>query len=304
MISIASVTVWFNPQNMDTPTASQAVTSYSSRMGKIYIVDNSDSDNHELAEKIPNSVYIPNHKNLGIATALNIGCNLALKDGFEWVMTMDQDSYFDSDQLDNYLKFFEENYSLDNTIHSFAPSQNDEGLSIIPITAEIKRKVLSPIKHFIFRNKPQKKAAIQPEKEFVDRIMASANIINLKTWDKLGRFDDILFIDEVDHYYCTRLILADYKILRTNTFYVNHRLGNPKRTFLPKVQYESDFRLFYIFRNLLIEKHRFEKVNKYRNYKKEIWEYFRDYCILDFHFITHLDIFFRAYKDYKKIIKR
>ena len=60
MISIASVTVWFNPQNMDTPTASQAVTSYSSRMGKIYIVDNSDSDNHELAEKIPNSVYIPN----------------------------------------------------------------------------------------------------------------------------------------------------------------------------------------------------------------------------------------------------
>ena len=302
MNSIASVTIWYNPQNMTSPTAAEAVNTYASHMGKAYIVDNSDTDNSELAALIPNSVYIPNHKNLGIATALNQGCESAKKDGFEWCMTMDQDSYFSQEQLIKYLSFFKDNFLLDSSIKSFAPSQNEIGKNILPFSTKIRKRFLSPIKHLIFKKTQNNNSITISDKIFVDRIMTSANIIHLNTWAEIGKFDDILFIDEVDHDFCIRLILSNFKILKSNTCFVNHTLGQTKRTFFPKVQYESDFRLFYIFRNIMIEKNRFGKINKARNYSKELWEYFRDYCILDLHFFTHLCIFIKAYKNYKIII--
>ena len=38
---------------------------------------------------------ILNKENLGIATALNIGVRKALENGYEWILTMDQDPEVD-----------------------------------------------------------------------------------------------------------------------------------------------------------------------------------------------------------------
>ena len=102
---ISAVIVWYKPQEMHSPTASEAILTYASFFSKIYIIDNSDNDNSEIAKLIPNAIYIPNRSNLGIAAALNIGCAQALKDGFEWCMTMDQDSFFDTNEITRYILF-------------------------------------------------------------------------------------------------------------------------------------------------------------------------------------------------------
>ena len=97
---ISCIVIWYNPKDTDV----ESIKTYNSFFSKIYIVDNSNSDNSNLASQIQNTVYIPNFSNLGIAAALNIGCNKAFTDGYEWVMTMDQDSSWDPTQLKNYLE--------------------------------------------------------------------------------------------------------------------------------------------------------------------------------------------------------
>lgn len=43
--------------------------------------------------------YIPLYDNKGLAVALNVGCRKAAQLDYEYVLTMDQDSYFDSGAL-------------------------------------------------------------------------------------------------------------------------------------------------------------------------------------------------------------
>ncbi len=299
-MNIAAITIWYNPITMQNPSATEVIQSYISSMNKVYIIDNSDNDNSSLIKDIPNVIYLPNFKNLGIASALNQGCLAAKKDGYEWCMTMDQDSFFSEDELNKYISLCKHYYKSDNTIKSFAPAQKDFGDQNLATSKKIIKNLITFFAPDFFENRAKNK--ILPNISFVDRIMTSANIINLNTWEQIGKFDDILFIDEVDHDFCTRLILANYKILKINNVFVNHKLGNPIKSFFPKIIYENDFRLFYIFRNIMIENHRYGKINKVRNYKKELWFVFRDYCILDKHFIIHFKIFIKAYNDYKRII--
>lgn len=299
MLDFSAVVIWYNPKKFKDDGAVKNILSYSNFCKTVYIIDNSDIDNSDLAKEIQNSVYVPNKKNLGIATALNQGCSLAKNGGFVWCMTMDQDSNFDKEQLEKYISLAE-TYSCEENIKSFTLMEKNIGKDIKPLIWYFKHYVFGEIKRKI--SKP--KSEIIPDKQFVDRTITSANIINLISWEKVGKFDDQLFIDEVDHDFCIRLKLNKYDILKFNTCYFNHSLGEKKLTIFPKIQYESDFRLFYIFRNLFIENFRYGNLPFVKNYKKEIWYYFRDYCIFDIHAIIHLIIFFRAYKDYKRMTAR
>ena len=275
------------------------INSYAPFVEKIYIVDNSPFDNSDVIAKVQNGVYIPNLKNLGIAAALNKGCEMALNDGYEWILTMDQDSSFKSDALNNFLQLFEKHYSDNQNIKSFAPEQNDSGKNIIAISKWIRFNILSPIKRKIL-GIPKK--SVNPV-ESVNYVITSANIIHLPTWEKVGRFDEKLFIDEVDHDFCIRLKLHGYEIVKFNTCFVEHTLGKRKITLFPKYNYQSDFRLFYIFRNLMIENARYGGLSFARNFKKEIWYYFKDYCIFDVKAIKHIFIFLSARKAFREFIK-
>ena len=169
---------------------------------EIIVVDNSNSDNKTLAEEIADSVYISNGKNLGIAAALNKGCQKACSDGFEWCLTMDQDSTWSSDLLEMYLKEVALNHS-ELTV-SFAPAMN---------LSEKSFSIIGDIRRF-FTGKET-----LPEKQFVENVMTSGNIISLKIWEKTGKFDEKLFIDEVDSDFCFRLISSGYRILKFNNIF-------------------------------------------------------------------------------------
>ncbi len=90
-MNIAAVVIWFNPSL----EFLENIKSYSKHVQKIIIVDNSDIDNSILLEEVPDIDYIPCLKNIGVASALNVGYERALASGAEWVLSMDQDSWFD-----------------------------------------------------------------------------------------------------------------------------------------------------------------------------------------------------------------
>ena len=224
----ACAVIWYNPSL----TEIQNITTYSSFFEKVYIVDNSDSDNKELAEKITNSVYIPNGKNLGIAAATNTGCQKAYNDGFELCMTMDQDSTWDADFLELYLKKTAENQSDQTAVFAPAMKVSSDSFSII-----------GDIKRFFIKEKPL------PDEQFVETVISSGNIINLKIWEKIGKFTEKLFIDEVDFDFCFRLVLSGYKILKFNYIFFNHTLGIPKKSLFPLTHSHHGKRCYYISRN-------------------------------------------------------
>ena len=80
------------------------INSYIDSLETLYIVDNSSSNNSKKfkGKKIR---YIYNKGNLGIAEALNIGAKRAIKDGYKWLLTMDQDSCFDKYSIGKMVVF-------------------------------------------------------------------------------------------------------------------------------------------------------------------------------------------------------
>lgn len=241
---ISSVTIWYNPSSQDI----ESIKTYNSYFEKIYIIDNSSTNNCELAAQIENSVYVPNNNNLGIATALNIGCQKAMDDGFMWAMTMDQDSSWNKEVLEQYLSAICKN--TDETIKSFAPKHRNELKSVV---GDIKYKL-----------EEKKEESIL----FPNKVMTSGNIINLLVWKKIGCFNESLFIDEVDHEFCYRLNHAGYKICEFQNIYMVHTLGHVQKTILPRPCKHSGVRLYYIFRNMSYIKKVFPQEFRAEHYKK------------------------------------
>lgn len=300
LMNLAAVVIWYNPQKLE--RCIENILTYSKFIPKVFIVDNSDSDNSKLAELIPNSVYITNRKNIGIAAAQNIGCDKAKAAGFDWVITMDQDSSFDDDIFEQYIKKAE-NYIVEDSLStSFSIQMQDESQKILPLSIIVKKKLkkfLVTFFGFTFPH-PIEKAPI----DHPDRVYASANIIKLSVWTEIGKFDESLFIDEVDFDFCIRLKLAGFKITRFNTIYLNHKLGNRKFTIFSKCSYHTGKRLFFIIRNKLIENKRYRYALKLEHdYQKEIFQYFKDYCIFDIKAPFNWLIFVKAFIAYKKFIK-
>ena len=216
-MKIAGVVIWYNP----TSECLENIKTYIDKIEKLYIIDNSNENNEDLFKNYFFSKklkYIPFLKNMGVAVALNIGFNYAIKEGYDWILSMDQDSKFKSDItfLIDYVKKIE-----DYTIALVAPSYNVNG-EIIQNTS---------------------------------RIMTSGSIINLSIYLKLGCFLEKLFIDEVDHEMCYRMILHKFKIIQLKDVVLEHRLGTTevKKIFRKKylVTNHSFLRRYYMARNKL-----------------------------------------------------
>ena len=219
-MKLAGVVVWYNPSKKDIKN----INSYIKSIDKLYIVDNSENGSNE--SKIPNSKkveYIYQHENLGIAKALNIACYKAIKEKYKFILTMDQDSCFKSNDVDK----------MKNKISSLDLSE----IGIISPWHKTKLKLEKP----------------KEEIDYPLDVMTSGNILNLDIFQKIGGFKEFLFIDGVDIEYCLNLKKNGYKVMRINSIEMQHDLGDIfYRNFLGK-EFMCDnhnyLRIYYMTRN-------------------------------------------------------
>jgi len=195
----------------------------------IYAVDNSEKYDHYLIEKLKqfeNLVYINNNGNQGIAHALNVGAKLAIENGADWLLTMDQDSKFEDNGFKNMIDYIR--------------------ISNIAKTIGI----ISPIHLTIGKNYIIKESVSE-----VITVMTSGNLLNLKAFQQVGVFKESYFIDYVDHEYCLRLNKNKYKVLVINNIILHHSLGNISVYnffgYNIKCTNHSYLRRYYITRNRL-----------------------------------------------------
>lgn len=219
--NIAGVVVLFNPPE----NIKENIGSYIDALDILYVVDNSENYDVDIIHELKkhNKInYISNGANLGIAKALNIGACNAIEQGHQWLLTMDQDSKFQD------LSFFQ----------CFNYLENVDTIAII-----------SPY-HFQNFNIDKEKMYYYEE---VDVVMTSGNLLNLALFKKIGKFEEKLFIDEVDHDYCIRARLRGYRIVNFINIPLTHHFGIKKQIIRRGKLFEftehSAKRMYYITRN-------------------------------------------------------
>ncbi len=173
------------------------IESYLYQVEKLYVIDNTEEiENHEVLPKSDKILYVPNHDNLGVAKALNMGAEMARNEGFEWLLTMDQDSRFESGTLESLIKYLEDHPN--EPIGLISPWHNTKSGAVKPETAV----------------------------EEVMEVMTSGNIINLEAHQEVGGFKEWLFIDSIDIEYGMNLNKHHYKVIRLNNVELEHELGD------------------------------------------------------------------------------
>ena len=95
---------------------------------KVIIVDNgSNQETISIIKKLSenqNTISIFNKENLGIASALNIGIKRALDEGFQWILTMDNDSIATNDMIKDMLEHYS-NFNKEDKVVGIFPTYID-----------------------------------------------------------------------------------------------------------------------------------------------------------------------------------
>lgn len=197
----AGVVVLYNPSNKDLDN----INTYIKYLDRLYIIDNSEKAGIYATKLrlVDKCIYISRLENLGIAKALNIGANKAIREGFKWLLTLDQDTKLSKDVFQTVTNYIKTTDCLN--IGIVCPWHNTKLLD--------------------------KKPSI--DVDYPLDVMTSGNFVNLDIYQKIGGFKEWLFIDGVDIEYCLNLRKNGYQISRLNTTEIYHDLGDIKlRKFL------------------------------------------------------------------------
>jgi len=223
---IASVIILYNP----VMEVINNILSYQKKLARLYIIDNTQNPDQLITDRIKkfkSNKYFPNYKNNGISQALNCAARYAMNDGFNWLLTMDQDS-------------------------SFPPGELKKYLSLVKIIPDLKNTaIIAPNNDFNCKFKTEKSP------DFIERdiVLTSGSLLNLSLFNAVGGFDEKLFIDEVDHDYCLRARLRGYKIIEIKNVVLNHHHGIPQKILRKGKEIDilthSPLRMYYITRNNL-----------------------------------------------------
>jgi len=242
MTSLAGTVVLYNPENKNI----ENIRTYIDYLEVLFVIDNSENIEEEIINVLRKNAkvhYVLNQNEGGLAKALNLGAALAIEKGYNWLLTMDQDSIVSKEMIPNMFEYIERNETRDVAVIS--PFQTDLNQQESP----------SPEPY-----------------EDVLTVMTSGNLLNLELFQSNGPFLEKLFIDSIDQEYCLRARRNGYRVIKINNAILLHNLGNQK-------VYPSGFisthhnpsRRYFITRNRFFVA---------RVYRKQFPEFYRETFII------------------------
>lgn len=221
--NIAAVVTTFNPDN----SLLVNLERISGQVGKVIVVDDSGKVSRaELIDflKIPNLHYLTNATNIGIAAALNRGVESAAAQGFDLIITLDDDTLVSETYVSDVIEFIRTN-QLPN-VGLVACSRGNA-----------------------------KHGRTKAEADFCTKrnLITSGSVFSVENFRKVGGFDESMFIDLVDFDFCTKLRKIGCSIVLLNKHGMDHKVGNSFEVnfaFVHFVVYNhAPFRLYYQIRN-------------------------------------------------------
>jgi rhamnosyltransferase len=225
--SVAAVVVTLDPG----PDFAASLAALSTQVGAIVVVDNGSNPTelpHDRDPELQGRVeVIRNPENRGIGVALNQGLRRAQERGFNWALTLDQDS---------------------------TPLPNLVAAAARAFDAYPKPDLLAAIGASVLGTREQS----PPDAGHFRRLPAvitSGTLHSVKAWDRLSGFREDYFIDCVDTEFCLRARARGFDVVQATEPALAHSIGKPSRKralgrwMLPTNH--SPLRRYYMTRNRL-----------------------------------------------------
>lgn len=278
MNNIAGVVILYLPDEAD---VLKNIESYIKYLSVLFIIDNTRKKSDSIAKKsenYPNIIYIHNLQNEGIALSLNKAASMAYQRDCRWMLTMDQDSFFEKEEGSSYFSSFQKEFLNKEDIGIVSPAHFSE-------MVKDKQGLYSDLVS----------------------VLTSGNLLQLNVWKQVSGFDEKLFIDEVDHEYCYRLKMAGYRVVQFNSIFLNHRLGKKntggyfgiiskrKRTI------HSPERLYFMVRNYLYVKRKYkgEFPDEFRQRDKAVLTAVKNNLFFSGKFWSSFKSILKGYRDFR-----
>ncbi|MEZ8547895.1 glycosyltransferase [Vibrio cyclitrophicus] len=191
------------------------------QVGFVVIVNDSGKEFGILSQINSDSVVVINNpNNVGIARSLNLGVDYADCLGFDFILTLDDDSLLDANYVEKLYDFFSENHTC------LACGVYDSGKNY---------------------SVPFKKKQV---------VITSGSLFKVHDYKMIDGFSEAMFIDYVDFDFCLRLAnKTKLDIFEVYTAKFNHQIGESSNVdegkFLKLSSFDhSPFRIYYQTRNL------------------------------------------------------
>lgn len=244
MEAIFAGIVLFNPE---ISRLKENITHILGQVDRLILVDNGSNNKEEIQSGIQNFntnkiLYIDLHKNKGIAAALNVIAESTESCGVKWVLTLDQDTVCKDDIIDKYRPYL----SMKN-VGQFTCLYQD--------------------RNFIEDEYKNEGSEFGNLKE-VPWCITSAALLNVEAWKKAGKFDESLFIDQVDYDMCLTMREKGYYIYQVGFVGFVHEIGQGHiikvGSWKIKTWNHSPFRRYYGTRNAIIVAKKHNEINMMR----------------------------------------
>jgi rhamnosyltransferase len=240
MTKFATVVVTYFPSD----ACIADIEKMASYCGRLIIIDNTPI---EASVNLPKSGNIKVHKlndNYGLATALNIGLQLAGKEQYENIFLLDQDSRPFESFFKEMLKFKAEIDVLISNCALYVPNFYDRNSKTFAKFPSLTRFSLKHTACDVMQSGPCSRTTIA---------ITSGTLINYTKYQKIGPLKDEYFIDFIDNEYCLRLYKLGYRLAINCNVTLDHAIGaRIVRKFIGftiKPNFHSALRRYYIARN-------------------------------------------------------
>ena len=257
--------------NPDIERLNENISLIEGQVDLIVIIDNcSKSRDFINLIKDKNVVIIKNDSNYGVAFGLNQIFDFAIRNQFDWVLTLDQDSVVTSTLINEYRKYL------------FLPN-------IGVLTCNIIDRNFKTIidDSFVVKKIPS--------------CITSGSFCSVYAFIKSGGFDETFFIDCVDFDFCYALRIAGYYVYQINFNGLLHEVGHAKAHKLFHksviVYNEKPIRHYYMARNYIFLAKKYPSfISKKKAFCFEIKQLFL-LCIFEKNKITKLNYRIRGIRD-------
>ena len=236
--------VTYNP---DIARLRQVVSAVAAQVSQIMIFDNASADNQSIGPELDRFAAAGAHVersfvNVGLAAAMNAAAVVAIKDGFEYLLLLDQDSIIDSGMV-SILKNACEELAAHQLIGAVGPQFRD-----------LRTNHVAP---FVKIGFPVSKKMRGGPAELIecDFLISSGSLIPIGSLKKIGPMDERLFIDNVDLEWCFRARFLGFRLYGVCDAKMNHTLGDsiiPTYLMRRGIPVHKPIRTYYITRNRLL----------------------------------------------------
>jgi len=204
------------------------------QVAKVVVIDNTPEESaaarlKKTFQEMPKVLLIENRINAGISIALNQGLEYASKEGYEWILTLDQDTQCHPDMVDTLLK----------------------------VSKACKPEPMVVGGNYLDPQNNRTKVRTGEDGDFLEQktVITSGSLVDVRLAKAIGGFREDYFIDQVDHEFCLRARAHGYKVVISCKPVMTHsvgRSGGVRLPFLGVLPNHPPLRKYYIARNSVV----------------------------------------------------